>query len=114
MSSDILKEIGKRIHDARIAKKLSQEDLAYKANLATSSISDIECGKSKLYITTFIKIIEVLGVSADEILIADVPSIREKRKTEFEELLKGCNKAELESIIQVVKSLKQSFDNNRG
>ena len=112
-SSDILKEIGNRIHNARIQKKLSQEELAYKANIATPSVSDIECGKSKIYITTFIKIIEALDISADEILFADVPTTREKKKSEFDDLLKGCSKSELDSIIQIVKSLKQTFDSNK-
>ena len=34
-------EIGQRIRKARNEKKLSQEDLAFKAGLSTCSISDI-------------------------------------------------------------------------
>ena len=64
----LLCEIGQRIRKARNDKKLSQEDLAFKAGLSTCSISDIELGKTNLGVLTLIKIIEALNVSADIIL----------------------------------------------
>ena len=40
--SDQLKEIGKRIREIRLSKKMSQEEVAYKAKTSVCNISDIE------------------------------------------------------------------------
>ena len=61
-------EIGKRIRDIRTNKKMSQADLADKANISLSQVSDIETGKSSMRLTTFIGIVEALQVSADVLL----------------------------------------------
>ena len=50
--------IGSRIRDARINRRMSQADLADKANISLSQVSDIETGKSSMRLTTFIGIVE--------------------------------------------------------
>lgn len=63
-----LGKIGLNIHDARIKKSWRQEDLAEKVNKSVSYIGMIERGERIPKLETFINIINVLGVSADEIL----------------------------------------------
>lgn len=41
------KQIGKRIREARLQKKMSQADLAEGAHIHLSHVSDIELGKRK-------------------------------------------------------------------
>ena len=102
-------EIGKRIRDIRTNKKMSQADLADKANISLSQVSDIETGKSSMRLTTFIGIVEALQVSADVLLRTDIPEVNNIYKSEFVELLEDCTPTEIESILKIVKEVKKSM-----
>ena len=43
--------IGSRIRDARVAKGMSQTDLAEKANLSLPLISNVELGKTRIHVS---------------------------------------------------------------
>ena len=104
-----LQEIGKRIREIRLSEGMTQNDLAFAAHISTSNISDIELGKSKIWLTTFVKIIEALQVSSDTILRPDVPSVNEIYQKEFAELLSDCTPAEMESILSIVRQVKSTL-----
>ena len=108
--------IGSRIRDARINRRMSQADLAAKANISLPHISNIEKGKTSMKLETFIRIIEALQVSADSLLRPDVPEVRpdvpEVRslyQSEFDELLADCSPKELDSILKIVRELKSTM-----
>ncbi|MDE7082495.1 MAG: helix-turn-helix transcriptional regulator [Clostridia bacterium] len=101
-----LMHIGQRIRAARQAKGMSQADLAYAAGIGLPHISDIELGKKQLSILTFAKIVEVLEVSADEILRANVPAVNQIYQNEFAQLLQDCSPVESESLLKIVKEIK--------
>lgn len=101
-----LMHIGQRIRAARQAKGMSQADLAYAAGIGLPHISDIELGKKQMSILTFSKIVEVLGVSADEILRANVPEVNRIYQNEFSQLLQDCTSTESESLLKIVKEIK--------
>lgn len=63
-----LSKIGLNIHNARVKKSWRQEDLAEKVNKSVTYIGMIERGERIPKLETFIDIINVLEVSADEIL----------------------------------------------
>ena len=107
-----LKEIGTRIRATRNAKKMSQEELAYKSNVAVSNISDIELGKKDIRISTFISVIEALGVPADEILQPDVPQVNIKAQNEIAEMLSDCSKQEIDTIKQLINNILNTWRNN--
>lgn len=102
-------QIGQRIRAARIAKGMSQADLAFAADISLPHISNFELGKKQLSILTFSRIIEVLGVSADEILRPNVPQVNQMYQAEFSQLLQDCSSAEIESILKIVKEVKASL-----
>ncbi len=106
---ELFKQIGSRIRAARIEKKMSQADLAEKAHLCLPQISELELGKVKMTLFTFIKIVEALQVSADSILRPDTPEIKGLLQSEFSELLSDCTAAETESILKIVKELKATM-----
>ena len=54
-------QIGARIRNARIEQKMSQADLAAKANISLPHISAIELGKTKMLLSTFIRVIEAFA-----------------------------------------------------
>lgn len=106
-------EIGKRIREIRTNKKMSQADLADKANISLSQVSDIETGKSSMRLTTFIGIVEALQVSADVLLRTDIPEVNNIYKSEFAELLEDCTPIEIESILKIVKEVKKSMHSQK-
>ena len=110
MDSNIdLKQIGQRLRSTRLDRGLSQEDLSFESGVAVANISDIELGKKDIRISTFIHLIEALGVSADEILRANVPQVNVILQKEFATVLSDCSADELTSIIELVKNIKKTW-----
>lgn len=101
--------IGSRIRAVRLQKNMSQADLAAKANLSLPQISDIELGKSRMMLTSFVRIAEALQVSADSLLRPDVPEVKSIYQNEFADVLNDCTPAEIESILKIVKELKSTM-----
>ena len=70
-----LKEIGNRIRAARVEQHMSQDALAFEADLSLSTMSDIELGKSNLRVV-LPETQDALKVSVE---IAGSPSCRPVR-----------------------------------
>lgn len=71
-SQDLIK-LGNRIRDRRQEIKMSQEKVAEQAGISTNTVSRIEGGQSAMSIDIFIRIVQVLGVDANELLGVDSP-----------------------------------------
>ena len=106
-------QIGLRIRNARLEQKMSQAELAAKANISLPHISSIELGKTKMLLSTFIRVIEALQVSSDSILRANDPFVTRIYTSEMAELFDDCTPAELESLKAIVKNLKTTMRNNQ-
>ena len=104
-----LKEIGQRIRKVRLSKGMTQNDLAFDAHISPSNVSDIELGKTNIWLTTFAKIVEALQVSSDVILRTDIPEVNSIYKREFSELLDDCSPTEIESIMKIVMQIKSTL-----
>lgn len=105
-------QIGMRIRDARMKKKMSQADLAAKANISLPQISAIELGKTNMRLGTFIRMIEALQVSADSIIRANVPSVtHDLYPSEIAELFADCTPAEQESLKEIIMNIKATMRN---
>lgn len=63
-----IKEIGNRIRLRRDHIGLSREDLAQLAGISVRQLADIELGHTNMNVKSLVKLVEVLGVSADFIL----------------------------------------------
>ena len=68
-------EVGQRIRKFRKAYNFSQEQLAEKVGVSTTHMSHIETGNTKLSLSVFVKIADVLSVQTDELLY-DIPPIK--------------------------------------
>jgi len=101
--------IGSRIKEARIGKGMSQADLAVKANISLPHISDIELGKSNMMLATFVRIAEALQVSTDSLLRPDVPGVKSLYESELSDILSDCSPAQMDSILKIVRELKQTM-----
>ena len=106
---DEYKSIGSRIKECRLARHMSQAQLADKSGLSLPHISKIEHGKVALKLPTFICITEALQVSADTLLRSNVPEVNAIYQNEFSDLLADCTPVELDSILNIVKEVKRSM-----
>ena len=61
-------KIGMRIRQVRKVKGWSQDELAKKCGISMSFLGHIERGTRIMSLDTFVRICEVLGVGADELL----------------------------------------------
>jgi len=104
-----LKEIGARIAQARKKRSISQADLADKAQISVSHMSDIENGKKQIGIEIFIRITEALNVSADWLLRASNDESRKIDTAEIEDLLSDCSAMERQTLIKVIKEVKSAM-----
>ena len=108
-STDLLKKIGQRIRETRIDRGMNQAELAFRANISEQHISLIELGKKEMRIETFIRIIECLQVSADDILRPDVPEVNAIYQKELANILFDCTPNEAEAILTLIKQVKASI-----
>lgn len=104
-----LESIGQRIQYSIKQNNLTQAQLAEKAECSIAHISDIECGKTNMGISTFVHILEALNISSDWVLGVNTASSLAKSKEALSELLDGCTAQEIEIIMDTVSSLKKSL-----
>lgn len=64
----LLLRLGKRIRSLRKDRGWTQEELAHRSGLNRSYMSDVECGRSDLSLSTLQKIARPLGISVAELL----------------------------------------------
>lgn len=108
-----LKEVGARIRAARKRRGMTQADFAEKLNISLSHTSDIETGHTNFGVDIFMRITEVLQVSADSLLRTDVPEGNAAYEAEFAELAEGCSPTEKEAMLQTVRNMKVAFMENK-
>lgn len=98
--------IGRRIKETRIAKKLTQEYLAEKANVNTSHISNIENNHVKVSLSTLICICNAMNVTVDYILSSEYTS-DSQYDNEILKLIHQCTDRKKQQIIQIIEILNQ-------
>jgi len=66
--TDIKKQLGQKIRDLRLRARYSQEELAAKAGLHRTYMSDIERGERNVSVENIKKVSDALGVDPSELL----------------------------------------------
>ncbi len=107
------KEIGKRIRDIRMFRKLSQAALAEKADVSPQYICLVEAGKKQLSLTVLVRIASALSVSSDHLLFGRSAGSH-SGKDELTLLLSDCSESESNVIMDVAEAAKKSLAKNRG
>jgi len=103
-------DIGKRIKEKRKAAGLTQEELAHKSFLETPTINKIENNKSKVKLSSLIKIANALEVSSDELLCGSLNSCTKLYHGEIMEKLSSCDPVELNIIKSMVECLVEQLE----
>ena len=97
-------QIGARIRNARIRQKMSQADLAAKANISLPISALLNWAKRKMLLSTFIRVIEALQISADSVLRANVPTADQHVcQRDLQKLFEDCTPSELESLKSIIQ-----------
>ena len=68
---NLLKEMGQRLAERRKQLRLTQEELAERADLTTQTISTAEAGKKALRPENIIRICGALDISRDYLLLGE-------------------------------------------
>jgi transcriptional regulator with XRE-family HTH domain len=95
--------VGQRIREERDRMGLTQEALASLVSLTRTSITNIEKGRQKLLLHTFVDIVNALQSSPSELL----PEIDISPEKELKELLKGKPRNAQEWVKSTLKSMRE-------
>ncbi|MCR5080322.1 MAG: helix-turn-helix domain-containing protein [Treponema sp.] len=102
---DIKETLGNNIHQFRLKKNLTQEQLAEKTGITTITLSKLENGKSWISLETLEKIISVLEVKPYQLFIETQVEYRQYK--EF--ILQSMNKILDESMENLEKKPLKIF-----
>jgi transcriptional regulator with XRE-family HTH domain len=94
--------MGKRLKKHRLAKNLKQTELAEKTNLSVDYISKMERGQRIPAIPVFVELLNVLEVSADDILSGTVKQGYVRRTAEYVERIGKLPKNDQERIFDIL------------
>lgn len=100
--SDLKVLFGKRVKKFRLLKKLSQEELAEKMNIAVNNVGKIERGESFVTSVTLEKLINILDVKAKDLFEFDMYLPVSEMKTELNEYLQKDENVEI--LYRIYKS----------
>lgn len=101
----VRKLVGKRIQQYRLAKGLTQEQLAEELNLSRNFMSCVERGVYGLPVDKLVDIINYLGCSADEIFIDVIDKGIVTKASILSEKLSELPLEEQERILNLVDAL---------
>lgn len=101
------RDIGIRIRKARKAAGMSQERLAEAVGVGTTHISHIETGKVLPSMSVFISLLNVLQISADEVVAGNVERSEVQLMKEVQEILETCTLEQRKKLIRVMCSVKE-------
>ena len=105
-------DIGKRIRMARESKMMTQEVFAEKVGISETYVGMIEMGERIPKLETFIRIANILEVSADYILADVINTGFQVKSTVILDKLNKLPKSQREHIYEVIDLLIKQCDDN--
>lgn len=104
---ELVKNLGLRIRELRIAKGYKQGELADLLDMERSNLTRIENGKQKPNDENLLKIAEILGVELKDLFEFSHINPREILKSHIIENLNTLNDKELQYIYKVISGVKE-------
>lgn len=93
--------IGRRIKNARVEQKLTQEELADKINVSVAFMSRVERGDSKINLKRLTQIAETLNVSPGYLLTGSNTASKDYLREDFRQVLEKCTPEQQRLIYQI-------------
>ena len=103
--------IGQRIKKARLAKNLTQEDLAEQIDISVAFLSRVERGNSHINLKRLNQLCGLLDVTEGYILNGASSNAINYLDEEFAELLKSCSPEKQKLIYNIAKVIAESEEN---
>lgn len=97
--------IGQRIKQARLAKNLTQEDLAEQVDISVAFLSRVERGNSHINLKRLNQLCGLLDVSEGYVLNGASSNSTNYLNREFAELLKNCPPEKQKLIYNVAQTI---------
>lgn len=95
--------IGMRLKQARMDKKITQEQLAEKLDVSVAYVSRIERGSTTINLKRLSEICAILDVSEGEILDGSHPDSSSYLNSALSDLLKNCPAEKMDLIYKISK-----------
>ena len=95
--------IGERLKKARLAKGLTQEQLAEELDVSVAFLSRAERGNVKINLARITQICDILEVSISNVLTGTVSNSKDYLTEDFSNLLKNCPPEKLKLIYDIAK-----------
>lgn len=103
------KELGKRIKSARLAAKMTQEQLAEQVDLSSGHCAHVEHGTTKVSLHALVRIANALNTTPDKLLLDsnrnNAPHLMEEAQTLFSD----CSTDEIYVILRAAEAIKKSI-----
>lgn len=103
--SELSKTVGMRIKTIRKSKKLSQEALAFEANMHPAQIGQIERGENNPTIDTLDKILSAMDSSFTELFSFENKT--QDMTAEIQLFLSTLSKSELNDVVTILLIMKK-------
>lgn len=94
----------------RKAHRLSQEELAERADISVTHMSHIETGNTKLSLQVLVDIAQALEVRTDDLLNESNTDSANTALEEISSVLESCTVPQSKVIVDLVKAAKLSMD----
>ena len=104
-------KFGNNIRKYRLSKDLTQEALALKCDITTPTMSGIERGKSTPSFPTFIKIIQALDVTPNQLLLNVVSDKESLLIKQANDLLGELDDMQLRYFCEILESFTEMAKN---
>ena len=102
-------DVGKRIRDIRIKRKMTQRKLADKIDITATHISHIENGTTKLSLNVIVDIANALNTTVDRLLCDSINNSSSAYACELSELISDCTPLEMRFIIEITKPALDAY-----
>ena len=112
VGSQELIQLGERVRQKRKDCHLSQETLAEKVGISVNTVSRIEGGQAAISIEIFIKLVEVLGADANELLGKNPEGDRNPAHKMVSRVL-NLQPKEQKIVIQTISALMDGIEGIR-
>ena len=95
--------IGERLKKARLAKSLTQEQLAEKIDVSVAFLSRAERGDVKINLSRISQLCDLLDISISTVLTGTISNSKDYLTEDFSNLLKNCPPEKLKLIYDISK-----------
>lgn len=97
--------VGKRVAEIRKQRKLTQEQLAEKANISSNYLSHIETSRSIPSLETLVDLCEALGTTPDQILLGTTHAKEDYMVSDIAQKLMQCTEYERRIVFHLLDTL---------